>query len=59
MYKSNYPPSSSKWLVELFNLGMATDLREGKLWIQTNCNPGEECAAPGYSCPSHDTTKPA
>ena len=37
-YKSNYSPSSRGKIVRqtgLFNLGMATSLGEGKLWIRT------------------------
>ena len=37
-YKSNYSSSSYGWIVEqtvLFSLGLATNLGEGKLWIQT------------------------
>ena len=38
-YASNYSPSTYEWIIGqiwLFNFGIATGLREGKLWIQ-NC----------------------
>ena len=39
----------------LFNFGMATSLREGKVWIQTSCKPEDWWALPDYFCPSHAT----
>ena len=41
-YTSNYSPTSYRLIVRqnrLFNLGMATSLREGKLWFQTYLTP--------------------
>ena len=44
-YVSNYPPSSYWQIVGqvgLFNLSVATSLREGKFWIQTSWTPLEK-----------------